>query len=161
MVFSNELALHIRWPKDWTFSFSTSPSNEYSELIIFRIDWFDLLKLQVTLKGFLQPTTIRKHQFFGTQPWSNSQIHTWLLQKTTALTIWIFVGKVMSPLFNMLSRFFVAFLSRSKSLLISWLQSPSAVSIWSSRKEWYGKALGEDVKNDWNNALRYCMKNKL
>ena len=77
-VFSSESALHIRWLKYWSFGFSDRPSSEYSELIIFRIDWFDLLKLQVTLKGFLQPTTIRKHQSFGTQSslWSNSHILT-------------------------------------------------------------------------------------
>ena len=81
-ILSSELALHIRWPKYWSFSFSISPSNEYSGLISFRIDWFDLLSVQGTLKSLLC-TTIQKHQFFGAQPslWSNSHIHTWLLEK--------------------------------------------------------------------------------
>ena len=122
-VFSNESALHIRW----SFSFSISPSNEYSGLISFRTDWFDLLTVQGTLKIF-SSTTVWKHQFFSTQTslWSNCHIYTWLM-KTTTLTINIFVGKVMSLLFNMLSRLVMAFLPRSKCLLISWLQSPSAV----------------------------------
>ena len=133
-VFTNESALHVRWPKYWSFNFSISPSNKYSGLISFRIDWFDLLAVQGTLKSLLQ-----KHLFFGVQPslWSNSHIHTWLLEKTIALTIWTFVSKVMSLLFNTLSRFVIAFLTRSKCPLISWLQSSSAVileklgiSIW-------------------------------
>ena len=111
--------------KYWSFSFSISPSNECSGLISFRIDWFDFLAVQGTCKSLLQHPT-QKHQFFDTQPslWSNS--HPYMTTgKTKALTIWTFVGKVMSLLFNMLSRFVIAFLPRSKSLLISWLQSPS------------------------------------
>ena len=94
-VFSNELALHIRWPKYWSFSFNISPSN--SGLISIRIDWFDPPAVQGTLKSLLR-TTVWKHQFFGPQPslWFNSHICTWLLKKTTALTIWTYIGKVMS-----------------------------------------------------------------
>ena len=101
MLFSNELALHIRWSKYWSFSFSISSSNEYSGLISFRIDWFDLLAVQWTLKVLLQQLSL-KDQFFGTQPslWSNFYICTWLLERPY-LTRWIFVGKVLSLLFNM------------------------------------------------------------
>ena len=106
----------MRWPKYWIFSFSISPSNEYSRLISFRIDWFDLLAVQGTLKSLLQHGN-SKHQFLGTQPslWSNSHIHT--TGKTIDLIIQTF-GKVMSLLFNMLSRFVIAFLLRSKCFLI-------------------------------------------
>ena len=125
---SNESVLCIRWPKYWNFSFSISPSNEYSGLISFRIDWFDLLAVQGTLKSFSN-TTIQKHQLYGVQLylWSKSHIQIWLLEKTIALTRWTFVGKAMSLLFNMLSRLVIAFLPRSKRILISWLQSPPAV----------------------------------
>ena len=111
-----------------SFSFSISPSNEYSGLISFTIDWLDSLQS----KGFsrvFSNTTVQKYQFFGTQLslWSSSHIHTRLLEKTIALTRQTFVGKAMSLLFNMLSRFIIAFLPRNKHLLISWLQSPSVV----------------------------------
>ena len=128
-VFSNESALHIRWPEIWSFSFSIGPSNDYSGLISFRIDWCDRLAVQRTLKCLLQHHSSKA---FGTQPssWSNSHIHTWLLEKPyIALIRWTFVSKVMSLLFNILSRLVIAFLPRSKSLLISWLQSPSAVIV--------------------------------
>ena len=94
-VFSNELVLHIRWPKYWSFSFSINPFNEHSGLVSSRMDWLDLLAGQGTLKS--SPTPVKKHQFFGAQPslWSNSHIHTWLLEKTIALTRWTFVSKVM------------------------------------------------------------------
>ena len=127
-VFSNESALRIRWPKYWSFSFSISPSNEYSELISFRIDWFDLLAVQGTLKGLFQHhsskvSILQLSVFFMIQ-----LLHPYMITgKTVALTRWTFVGKVMSLLFNMLSRLVIAFLPRSKHLLISWLQSPSAV----------------------------------
>ena len=126
-VFSNESALRIRWPKDWSFIFNISPSNEYPGLI-FRMDWLDLLVVQETLRVFSN-TTVQKHLFFNTQfsLQSNSHIYTWLLAKTIALTRWTFVGQVLSLLFNMLSRLVIAFLPRSKPPLISWLQSPSAV----------------------------------
>jgi len=127
-VFSNESALRIRWPKYWSFSFSISPSNEYSGLISFRMDWLDLLGVQGTLKILLQhhsskASILRPSAFFIVQlshPYKTTG-------KTIALTRQIFVGKVMSLLFNMLSRLITAFILRSKHLLISWLQSPSAV----------------------------------
>ena len=127
-VFSNESVLHIRWPKYWSLSFSISLSNEYSGLISFRREWLDLLAVQGTSRVFSN-TTVQKHQFCSTQPslWSNSHIHTWTTGEVIALTIWTFVGKLMSLLFNMLSRLVIDFLPRSKYLLISWLQSPSAV----------------------------------
>ena len=126
--FSNESILHIGWPKYWSFSFSLSPSNEYSGLISFRIDWFGPLAVQGTLKSLLQhhsskASILRSSAFFIAQP-SHPYMTT---GKTIALTIQTFVGKVMSLLFNMLSRLIIAFLPRSKHLLISWLQSPSAV----------------------------------
>ena len=127
-VFSNESALRIRWPKYWSFSFIISPSSDYSGLISFRVDWFDLLAVQGTLKSLLQhhssKASILWHSVFFTV-----QIkHLYMtIGKTIALTISTFVSKVMSLLFNMLSRFFIAFLPRSRHLLISWLQSLSAV----------------------------------
>ena len=126
-VFSNELALCIGWPKYWSFSFSISSSNEYLGLICFRVDWFDLLFFK-RLSRVFSNITFQKHQCFGTHLslWSNSHIHT-ITGKNIALTRWAVVGKVMSLLFNMLSRLVLAFLPRSKHLLISWLQSPSAV----------------------------------
>ena len=127
-VFSNESALHIKWPKYWNFSFNISPSNEHSGLISFRMDWLDRLAVQGTLKSLLQhhsskPSTLRCSAFFTVQL-SYPYVTT---GKTIALTRRTFVGKVMSLLLNMLSRLVVTFLPRSKCLLISWLQSPSAV----------------------------------
>ena len=127
-VFPKESVLHIRWPNYWSFSFSISPSNEYSGLISFRIDLFDLLAVQGTLKNLLQhhsseASVLRCLAFFIVQL---SHPYT-TIGKTKALTRQTFVGKVMSLLFNMLSRFVIAFLPRSKRLLISWLQSPSAM----------------------------------
>jgi len=126
--FSNESVLHIRWPKYWSFSFSISPSNEYSGLISFKIDWLDLLAVQGTLKSLLQhhsskASILRHSAFFIVQL---SQPYT-TTGKTIALTRRTFVSKVVSLLFNMLSRLVIAFLPRSKRLLISWLQSLSAV----------------------------------
>ena len=127
-VFSNESALHIRWPKHWGFSFNNSPSNEYSRLISFRMDWLDLLAVQGTLKSLLQhhssKASILLHSAFFTVQLSHPHMIT---GKTIALTRWTFVGKVMALLFNMLSRLVITFLSRSKCLLISFLQSTSAV----------------------------------
>ena len=127
-VFANESVLHIRWPKYWSFSFSISPFNEYSGLISFRIDWLDLLAVQGTLKSFLQhhsskALVIQCSTFFIVQL-SHPCVAT---GKTIALTRQTFVGKGMSLLFNMLPRLVIAFLPRSKCLLIWWLQSPSAV----------------------------------
>ena len=127
-VFSNESALHIRWPKHWSFSFSISPSNENSGLISFRMGWLDLLAVQGTLNSLLQHNStktsiLRCSAFFIVQ-----LSHSYM---TTGKTIarWTFVGKAISLLFNMLSRFVTVFLPRSKHLLISWLQSQSAM-IW-------------------------------
>ena len=127
-VFSNESVLCIRWPKYWSFSFSISPSNEYSGLISFRMTWLDLLAVQGTLKSLLQ-----HHSSKVSILWCSAFVIVQLSHphmttgKTIALTIWTFVGKVMSLLFNMLSGLVITFLPRSKHLLISWLQSPSAV----------------------------------
>ena len=127
-VFSIEPVLRIRWPKYWSLSFSISPSNEYSGLISFRMDWLDLLAVQGTLKSLFQhhssKTSILWHSAFFIVQLSHPYMTT---GKTIALTRRTFVGKVMSLLFNMLSRLLIAFLPRSKRLLISWLQSPSAV----------------------------------
>ena len=122
-VFSNESVLPIRWPKYWSFSFSISPSNEHSGLISFRIDWFDLLAVPGNLKSLLQ-----HHSSKTSVLWCSAFSHPYITtEKTMALTRWTFVGQVISLLFNMLSRFVIAFLQRSKCLLISWLQSPSSV----------------------------------
>ena len=127
-VFSNESALHIRWPKYLGFSFSISPSNEYSGLISFRMDWLDLLAVQGTLKSLLQHHSLKASILWHSAFFMVQLSHPYMTTgKTIALTIQNFVGKVMSLFFDMLSRFLKAFLPRSKSLLISWLQSPSAV----------------------------------
>ena len=127
-VFSNESTLHIRWPKYWSFNFNISPSNEHPGLISFRMDWLDLLAAQGTLKSLLQhhsskASTLQRSGFSIVQL-SHSYMTT---GKTIALTICAFVDKVMSLLLNMLSRLVITFLPRSNRLLISWLQSPSAV----------------------------------
>ena len=129
-VFSNESALHIRWPKYWSFMFRISPFNEYSGLISFSIDWFDLLAVQGTLKSFLQhhnseASILCRSAFFMVRlsyPYMTTG-------KTIALTRWTFVGKVMRLLLNTLSRFVIAFCLRSKRLLISWLQTPPSVDL--------------------------------
>ena len=125
-VFSNELALCIKWPKFW--SFSTSPSSEYSGLISFKIDWFDLLAVQGTLKSLLQRHSLKASILWWSAFFMVQLSHLYMTTgKTTALTIWIFVSKVMSLLFNTLSSFVIAFLPRSNCLLISGLQSPFSV----------------------------------
>ena len=127
-VFSNESALHIRWPKYWSFSLSITPSNEHPGLTSFRMDWLDLLAVQGTLNSLLQhhssKASILRHSAFFIVQLSHPYMTT---EKTIALTRWTFVGKVMSLFFNMFSRLVICFLPRSKRLLISWLQSPSAV----------------------------------
>ena len=127
-VFSNESTLHMRWPKYWSFSFSISPSNEHPGLVPFRMDWLDLLAVEGTLKSLLQhyssKASVLWHSGFFTVQCSHPYMTT---GKTIALTRQTFVGKVISLLFNMLSRLVITFLPRSKRLLISWLQSPSAV----------------------------------
>ena len=127
-VFSNELAVLIRWPNYWSFSFNIGPSNVYSGLISLRIDWFDLLAVQGTLKSLFQhhsskTSILQCSAFFMVQ-----LLHPYMTTgKTMALIIRTFISKVMSLLFNTVSRFFIAFLPRSKCLYILWLQSPSAV----------------------------------
>ena len=127
-VFSNETVFHIRWPKYWSFCFSISPSNEYSGLISFRMDWLDLLAVQGTLKHFLQHHSSKASILWQSAFFIIQLSHPYMtIGKTIALTRWTFVGKVMSLLFNMLSSLVITFLPRSKRLLISWLQSSSAV----------------------------------
>ena len=127
-VFSNESALHIRWPKYWSFSFSISPSNEYSGLISFRMDWLDLLAVQGTLKSLLQYQSLKASILQCSAFFIAQLSHPYMTHgKTIALTKCTFVGKVMSLLLNMLSRLVITFLPRSKHLLISWLKSPSSV----------------------------------
>ena len=123
-VFSNESVLHIRWPKYWSFSFNISPSNEPS----FRMDWLDLLAVQGTLKSLLQHHSSKASVLWHSAFFMVQLSHPYMTTgKTIALTRWTFVGKVMSLLFNMLSMLVITFLPRRKCLLISWLQSPSAV----------------------------------
>ena len=126
-VFSNESVLYIRWPKYWSFSFSISSSNE-SGLISFRKDWLDLLEVQGTLKSLLQPHSSKASILWCSAFFMVQLSHPHMtIGRAIASTIQTFVGKVMSLLFNMLSRFVIAFLQRNKCLLISWLQLPSAV----------------------------------
>ena len=127
-VFSNESNLHMRWPKYWSFSFSIRPSNEHSGLISFRMDWLDLLAVQGTLKSLLQHQSSKTSIFPCSAFFTVQLSHPYMITgKTIALARQTFVGKVMSLLFHMLSRLVITFLPRSKRLLISWLQPPSAV----------------------------------
>ena len=127
-VFSNESVLRIRWPKDWSFSFSISLSNEYLGLISFRIDWFNLFAVQGTLRSLLQHHSSKASILWCSAFFIVQLSHPYMTTgKTKALTRQTFVGKVMSLHFNMLSRLVITFLQSSKRLLISWLQSPSAV----------------------------------
>ena len=154
-VFSNKSILHIRWPKYWSFSFSISPSNEYSGLIAFRMDWLDLLAVQGTLKSLLQhhswkASILRCSAFFIFQ-----LSHPYMTTgKTIALTRWTFVGKVMSLLFNMLSRLVITFLPKSKHLLISWLQSPSAVILEPPQNKVSHCFHGLPIYLPWNDETR-------
>ena len=133
--FSHESVVHIKWPKDWSFSFNISISNQYSGLISLKIDWFDLLAVKGTLKSLLQLHTLKASilpgSAFFTVQLSKPCMTT---GKTIALPIWTFVSRVMSPSFNTLSRFVIAFLPRSKHL-ISWLQSPSTVIFRAQEEE--------------------------
>ena len=127
-VFSNESTLHMRWPRYWSFSFNISPSNECPGLISFRRDWSDLLAVQWTLKSLLQHHSSKASILRCSAICTVQLSHPYMTPgKTIALTRWTLVGKVMSLLLNMLSRLVKTFLPRSKHLLISWLQSPSAV----------------------------------
>ena len=125
-VFSNESALHIRWPKYWSFSFNISPSNEYPGLISFRMDWLNLLAVQGTLKSLLQHHSSKASLLWQSAFFMVQLSHPYMTNgKTIALTRWTFIGKVMCLLFNKLSRFAIAFFPRNRCLLISWLQSSS------------------------------------
>ena len=127
-VFSSESTLHMRWPKYWRFSFSISPSREHPGLISFRMDWLDLLVVQGTLKSLLQHHSSKASILHCSAFFTVQLSHPYMTTgKTIALTRWTFVGKVISLLFNMLSRLVITFLPRSKCLLISWLELPSAV----------------------------------
>ena len=127
-VFSNESALHIRWPEYWSFSFNISPSNEHPGLISFRIDWLDLLAVQETLKSLLQHHSSKASILLFSAFFIDKLSHPYMTtRKNIALTRQTFVDKVMSLVFNILSRLVITFLPRSKHFLISWLQSPSAV----------------------------------
>ena len=133
-VFSNESTLCIRWPKYWSFSFNIRPTNEHPGLTSFRMDWLDLLAVQGTLKNLLQHHSSKALILWHSAFFIVQLSHPYMITgKTIALTRWTFVGKVMSLLLNMLFRLVITFLPRSKRLLISWLQSPSAV-IWSPEK---------------------------
>ena len=134
-IFSNE-SVHIRWPKYWSFSFSISPSNEYSRLISFRMEWLDLLAVQGTLKSLLQHHSSRAAILQCSAFFIVQLSHPYMTTgKTVALSRWTFFGKVTSLLFHMLSKLVIAFLPRSKHLLLSWLQSPSAVILEQKKKK--------------------------
>ena len=127
-VFSKESTLHMRWPKYWSFSFSIIPSKEHSRLISFRMDWLDLLAVQGTLKSLLQHHSSKASILRCSAVFTAQLSYPYMTTgKTIALTRWTLVGKVMSLLLNILSRLLITFLPRSKHLLTSWLQSPSAV----------------------------------
>ena len=133
-VFSNEEALHITWPMYWSFSFNISYCNEYPERISFKMDWLDLLAVRGTLKSLLQHHSSKASILLCSAFFTVQLSHPYMTTgKTIALTRQTFVGKVMSLLFNMLSRLVITFLPRSKCLLISWLQSPSAVILESPK----------------------------
>ena len=133
-VFSNESTLHIRWPKYWSFSFSISPASEHPGLISFMMDWLDLLAVQGTFKSLLQHHSSKASILWRSAFFTVQLSHPYMTTgKTRTLTRWTFVDKVMSLLFNMLSRLVITFLPRSKHLLISWLQSPSAVILEPSK----------------------------
>ena len=135
-VFSNESVLRIRWPEYWSFRFSISPSNEYSGLISFRMNWFDLLAAQGTRKSLLQHHSSKASVLLCSAFFIVQLSHPYMTTgKTIALTRWTFVSKVMSLLFNMLSRLVIIFLPRSKRLIISWLQALSAVILEPPQKK--------------------------
>jgi len=137
-VFSNESTLCMMWPKYWSFSFNISPSNEHPGLISFRMDWLDLFAVQGTLKSLLQHHSSKASILWHSAFFTVQLLHPYMtIGKTIAVTRRTFVGKVMSLLFNMLSRLFITFLPRSKCLLISWLQSPSAVILEPPKIVWH------------------------
>ena len=137
-VFSNESTFHMRWPKYWSFSFSIIPSKEIPGLISFRKDWLDLLAVQGTVKNLLQHYSSKASILWRSACFMVQLSHSYMTSgKTRALTRQTFVGKVMSLLFNMLSRVVITFLPRNKRLLISWLQSPSAVILEPRKIVWH------------------------
>ena len=143
-VFSNESALRIRWPKYWSYSFNISPSKEHPGLISFRMDWLDLLAVQGTLKSLLQHHSSKASILWSSAFFIVQLSHPYMTTgKTIALTRWTFVGKVMSLLFNMLSRLVITFLPRSKHLLISWLQRSGSIesmpAMWETRVRYLGQ----------------------
>ena len=155
-VFSNESTLRIRWPKYWSFSFNISPSNKHPWLISFRMDWLDLLAVQGTLKSLLQyhnsKASILQRSAFFTVQLSHPYMTT---GKTIALTRWTFVDKVMSLLFKMLSRVLITFLPRSKRLLISWLQSPSAVILEPLKRKSDTVSTVSPIYLPWSDGTRH------
>ena len=152
-VFSNALALCIRWPKYWSFGFSNTPSNKYLGLISLRIDWFDLLVVQGTLKSLLQYHSSKASILWHSASFMVQLSHPYMTtRKTIALTILPFVGKVMSLLFNMLSRFVTAFLPKSKCLLISWLQS--AVILESKKIKSFTVYTFPSIYLPWSDGIR-------
>ena len=157
-IFSDASVLHIRWPRYWSFSYNISPSNEYSGLISFRIDWFDLA-VQGTLKSLLQhcnsKASILRHSTFFMVQFSHPVVTYMTTGKTIALTRQIFVAKVMSLLFNMLSTFVLALLSRSKRLLILWLQSPSAVILKPKKIKSVIFSTFFPIYLPWNDGIRW------
>ena len=164
-VFSNDSTLLMRWPKYWSFSFSISPSNEHPGLIFFRMDWSDLLAVQGTLKSLLQHHSSKASIFWHSAFFTVQLSHPYMTTgKTIALTRWTFIGKVMSLLFNMLSRLLITFLQRSKCLLISWLQSPFAVileprKIKSDTASTISPSISHEVMASWaisNPERWYC-----
>ena len=147
MVFSNESALPMRWPNYWNFSFSISPSNEHPGLISFRMDWLELLAVQGTLKSLLQHHSSKASILLCSAFFTVQLSHPYMTTgKTIALIRRTFVGKVMSLLFNMLSRLAITILPRSKCLLISWLQSPPAVILEPKK-----------IKSDTFHCLPICL----
>ena len=162
-VFSNESVLRIRWPEYWSFSFSISSSNEYSGLISFRIHWFDLLADQGTLKSLLQHHSSKASILWCSVFFIVQLSHPYMTTgKTIALTRWTFVGKVMSLLLNMLSRLVTTFFPRRKHLLISWLQSPSAVILESKKIKsqgalWMVKTMNFKSKNVYIDHIQFLL----
>ena len=153
-VFSNESVLHIRWPKYWRFSFSISPSSEHPGLISSRMDCLDLLTVQGALKSLLQHYSLKASVLWHSAFFIAQLSHLYMTTgKTIALTRWTFVGKVMSLRFNMLSRLVITFLPRSKCLLISWLQSPSAVIL-----EPKNYCVHSFVFSSWNCIVRITLE---
>ena len=167
-VFSNESALRIRWPKCWSFSFNISPSIEHPGLISFRMNWLELLAVQGTLKSLLQHHSSKASVLWGSAFFIVQLSHPYMTTgKTIALTRRTFVGKVMSLLLNMLSSLVIAFLSRSKRLLISWLQSPSVVileprKIKSDTVSTVSPSICHEVMGPHDYPLQYsCLENPL